>query len=261
MPADIKALGKFFADWQEGMQNANAWDALFWDNHDQPRALSRFGNDCKFWDKSAKLLAGIIHLMRGTPYIYQGDEIGMTNSHFHDIERYRDVESKNYYEILQERGLSKEEAIAVIDERSRDNGRTPMQWNTDANAGFTTGTPWIEVVDNFDRINAASQTEDANSIFSFYKELISLRKSHKIISEGAVSFDKIMPEGVLSYNREYEGRKLKVWGNMTENEIKAECKDGVNCEDILIANYADAPYTRDDTIVLRPYEFVAVWSE
>ena len=258
MPADLKALGKFFADWQEGMQGANAWDALFWDNHDQPRALSRFGDDGKFRDKSAKLLAGMIHLMRGTPYIYQGDEIGMTNTHFHDITRYRDVESKNYYEILQERGLSEEEAISVIDERSRDNGRTPMQWTAEANAGFTAGTPWIEVVDNFGRINAASQIEEENSIFSFYKELISLRKSHKIISDGTISFDRNMPEGIISYIREYEGKTLKVWGNMTENEIQAECKDGVDRGDILIANYDDAPYTKDDRIALRPYELVAV---
>ena len=133
-----------------------------------------------------------------------------------------------------------------------------MQWTADANAGFTAGTPWIEVVDNFGRINAASQIEEENSIFSFYKELISLRKSHKIISDGTISFDRNMPEGIISYIREYEGKTLKVWGNMTENEIQAECKDGVNRGDILIANYEDAPYTKDDTIVLRPYELVAV---
>ncbi len=115
-----------------------------------------------------------------------------------------------------------------------------MQWTADANAGFTAGTPWIEVVDNFGRINAASQIEEENSIFSFYKELISLRKSHKIISDGTISFDRNMPEGIISYIREYEGKTLKVWGNMTENEIQAECKDGVDRGDILIANYDDA---------------------
>ena len=194
MAPDLGELGRFFVNWQEGMQDHNAWDALFWDNHDQPRALSRFGNEGEYWEKSAKMLAGLIHLMRGTPYIYQGDEIGMTNTHFHDIHRYRDVESKNYFEILKNNGLSEEEAIAVVDERSRDNGRTPMQWRAAANAGFSTGEPWIEVVDNFDRINAASQVEDENSIFSFYKKLISLRKSQKIISEGRISFETDLPE-------------------------------------------------------------------
>ena len=259
MPADLRELTRFFKDWQEGMQEHEAWDALFWDNHDQPRAVSRFGDEGEYWEKSAKMLAGVIHLMRGTPYIYQGDELGMTNAHFHDIHRYRDVESKNYFEILRGRGLSGEEAICVIDERSRDNCRTPMQWDAGRNAGFTTGEPWIEVVDNYGTINAQAQVDDEDSIFSFYRKLIALRKTNRIISKGSIRFVEDMPEGVIAYLREQEGKKLLVYGNVTDQAVLV-CYGGSLSEDrILIQNYSVLPETDGDRMVLRPYEFIAVW--
>ena len=140
MPADHLALKKLFQTWQEGMQAHDGWNALFWCNHDQPRAVSRFGSDTTYWKESAEMLAAAIHFMRGTPYIYQGEELGMTNPHFTKIEQYRDVESRNYYRILREQGKTEAETLDIIAQRSRDDSRTPMQWDASENAGFTTGT-------------------------------------------------------------------------------------------------------------------------
>ena len=145
---DLGELKRLFTEWQEGMEKAGGWNAVFWCNHDQPRAVSRFGDDRKYWKESAKTLAIVAHMFRGTPYVYQGEELGMTNPRYSDISQYRDVESINYYKILQERGASKEEALAVLGERSRDNGRTPMQWKAGPNAGFTDGEPWIGIPEN-----------------------------------------------------------------------------------------------------------------
>ena len=165
MPPDRMALKDLFARWQEGMQAGNGWNALFWCNHDQPRAVSRFGDDGgRYWAESAKMLGTAIHLMRGTPYIYQGEELGMTNAHFTAIEQYRDVESLNYYRILRDRGETEAQALETLAQRSRDNGRTPMQWDAGLNAGFTAGTPWIGVVDNYRTIIAAAETGDPGSV-------------------------------------------------------------------------------------------------
>ena len=266
MPADFKELNRLFAYWQMGMQGKNAWDALFWDNHDQPRALSRFGDDTAYWEKSGKLLAGVLHLMRGTPYIYQGDEIGMTNTHFHDIDRYRDVESKNYFEILKERGLSEEEAITVIDERSRDNGRTPMQWDSSEHAGFTTGTPWIDVVDNYKEINVERQRGDADSMFAFYQKLIRLRKANTIIAEGSIHFPDEADERVLQYERRLGDERLFVYGNLKADEVSVKVSPeilknggGISQEKVLVGNYEDLPEVGEDgTVCLRAYEMIAV---
>lgn len=157
MDPDFKALRDLFCKWQEGMQNGGAWNALFWCNHDQPRAVSRFGDDKKYWKESAKMLSVLIHLMRGTPYIYQGEEIGMTNAGYTSIDQYGDVENTNYFAILCGEGKSPEEALHIIGERSRDNGRTPMQWDDSEFAGFTTGTPWLGIPANHTYINVASE--------------------------------------------------------------------------------------------------------
>ena len=154
MAPDRRMLKELIESWQLGMQKGRGWDALFWCNHDQPRIVSRLGDEKKYRKEAAKMLAACIHLLRGTPYIYQGEELGMTNAHYQDISQYRDVESLNYYKILLQRGRTKEEALTVLAARSRDNARTPMQWSAEAHAGFTSGTPWIEVTGNYKEINA-----------------------------------------------------------------------------------------------------------
>ena len=252
MPYDKSALKKLFKDWQEQMSKNGGWNAVFWTNHDQPRTISRFGNEEKYWKESGKLFAGIIHFMRGTPYIYQGEEIGMLNTHFTDISQYRDVESLNYFKILQEEGKSSDEALAIINERSRDNCRTPMQWDSSANDGFTTGTPWIEVPEYGKHITAQSQINDETSIFSFYKKLIYLRKEYKIISDGEISFDE-SPEEIISYERKLGDKVLKVVGNLSENEADYSWSD--EGYDRLIGNYDSAVNSSNGQIKLRPYEF------
>ena len=157
------------SNWQIQMQKGGGWNALFWCNHDQPRIVSRFGNDEKYRNESAKMLATAMHMLQGTPYIYQGEEIGMTNPNFESIEQYRDVESLNIYDIKLEEGLSKEEIIGILKQKSRDNSRTPMQWNEDVNSGFTTSTPWISVAENFKEINVEKALEDKESVFYYYK--------------------------------------------------------------------------------------------
>lgn len=252
MPYDKPTLKKLFKDWQEQMSKNGGWNAVFWTNHDQPRTISRFGNEEKYWKESGKLFAGIIHFMRGTPYIYQGEEIGMLNTHFTDISQYRDVESLNYFKILQEEGKSSDEALAIINERSRDNCRTPMQWDSAANDGFTTGTPWIEVPEYGKHITAESQINDETSIFSFYKKLIYLRKEYKIISDGEISFDE-SPEEIISYERKLGDKVLKVVGNLSENEADYSWSD--EGYDRLIGNYDSAVNSSNGQVKLRPYEF------
>lgn len=252
MPPDRRVLKELFAYWQEGMQAEEGWNALFWCNHDQPRAVSRFGNDTIYWKQSAKMLAAAIHLMRGTPYIYQGEEIGMTNAHFSSMEQYRDVESLNYYQILQQQGQTAAEALETVAQRSRDNGRTPMQWNAEPNAGFTTGTPWIGVVDNYPAINAAAQADDPDSIRSFYKTLIRLRKREPLISEGRIEFLCPENEDLLAYRRYDETGELLVLCNLTEHQIAKPLPEGWQQAELLLGNYDTPAQT------LRPYECVVL---
>lgn len=252
MEPDLMALKKLFAVWQEGMQEKDGWNALFWCNHDQPRAVSRFGSDTTYWKQSAKMLAAAIHLMRGTPYIFQGEEIGMTNANFASIDQYRDVESLNYYRILQQQGKTAAEAMETVAQRSRDNGRTPMQWNAEPNAGFTTGTPWIGVVDNYPTINAAAQAEDPDSIRSFYKTLIRLRKQEKLISEGKIRFLYPQNAELLAYLRYDESGELLVLCNLTGHTIAKSLPEGWAEAEQLLGNYEDT------TSELRPYECVVL---
>lgn len=201
MEPDRMALKRLFQEWQLGMQEGQGWNALFWCNHDQPRIVSRLGDESRFWKESAKMLAASIHLMRGTPYIFQGEELGMTNAHFQDISQYRDVESRNYYQILLDQGKTQKEALKILAARSRDNSRTPMQWSGREHAGFTTGTPWIHVNENYRDINGEKQKEDSDSIYGFYKKLIGLRKEKKVISQGQIAFLEEENPDVLAYER------------------------------------------------------------
>ncbi len=254
MPPDRHALKELFAHWQEGMQAHDGWNALFWCNHDQPRAVSRFGDDGRYWAASAKMLGVATHCMRGTPYIYQGEELGMTNAHFTTIDQYRDVESLNYYRILQEQGHTASQALEILAARSRDNGRTPMQWNAEPHAGFTTGTPWIGVVDNYKSINAAAQVEDPDSIFRWYRTLIALRKQYKVISEGRIQM--LMPDddALLAYRRWTDDEELLVVCNLTADTAPVTLPEGWQEARRLLGNYPAANLS-----ALRPYECVVLY--
>ena len=257
MKPDHMKLKKLFEEWQVGMQDANGWNALFWCNHDQPRIVSRFGDEEKYWKQSAKMLAATIHLMRGTPYIYQGEEIGMPNAHYQDISYYRDVESLNYYDILLKEGKTKEEALQTLAERSRDNSRTPMQWSEEENAGFSDVTPWISIPDHYRQINVEKELEDKDSIYYFYKELIKLRKEKKVISEGIIEFIEKEYADLLAYKRSYEEESLVVFNNLSEKEKVVEIPQEWASYHKLIGNY-DAEHIKENKVVLRPYETLAL---
>ena len=248
MDPDFKALRDLLCKWQEGMQAGGAWNALFWCNHDQPRAVSRFGDDRKYWKESAKMLATLIHMMRGTPYIYQGEEIGMTNAGYTSIDQYRDVESTNYYDILCAEGKSAEEALHIIGERSRDNGRTPMQWDASEFAGFTTGEPWLSIPANHSYINVETEERDEDSILAYYKKLVQLRKDHEIIADGDIHFLETGTDDVIAYERTLGDEKLTVYCNLREYEVPfADLAEG----EVMISNYA-ADELSDN--MLKPYE-------
>ncbi|MGN0984263.1 MAG: alpha,alpha-phosphotrehalase [Gemmiger sp.] len=250
MPPDLAALKRLFALWQEGMQAHDGWNALFWCNHDQPRAVSRFGSDTVYWKQSAKMLGAAIHLMRGTPYIYQGEELGMTNPHFTALEQYRDVESRNYYSILRAQGKTQAQALEILAQRSRDNGRTIMQWNDGCNAGFTAGTPWIGAADNYRSINAEAQIHDPDSVYSFYKRLVALRKQYKVISEGRIEFLYPEADGLLAYRR-YDGdTELLVLCSLLDRKTAVTLPAGWEKAERLLGNYPAA----EPPAGLRPYE-------
>ena len=251
---DLGQLRSLFAAWQEGMQAGGGWNALFWCNHDQPRVVSRLGDDEKYWKESAKMLGLCIHLMRGTPYVYQGEELGMTNAYFEDIGQYRDVESLNYYRILKEQGLTEADIMARLMARSRDNSRTPMQWNAEQNAGFTAGTPWISVPSRQPQANAAAEEKDAQSILSFYKRLIRLRKEKNVIAEGDIRFICSDVPGIIAYERTLNNEKVTVYCNFTEESVAVS----VHGRDCLLDSYEDAPLMETGRLTLRPYEGIAM---
>ena len=239
MEPDLMEMKNLFRTWQEGMQQKNGWNALFWCNHDQPRIVSRLGNEEKYWKESAKMLAGAVHMMQGTPYIYQGEELGMTNAHFTSIDQYMDVESRNYYEILLQNGKSKEEALHILAERSRDNSRTPMQWADAENAGFTEGKPWIEVQKNYARISVETEEKDDTSILTFYKKLIAFRKHQPVISQGEVHFLENLPEAVMGYERIWQEKKLIVFCNFKEDEIQIPYSADWKEYELVLGNYEE----------------------
>ena len=256
-PFDFIQLKKILSTWQKGMYEGNGWNATFWNNHDQPRALSRFGNDREYHKESAKMLATVLHGLQGTPYIYQGEEFGMTNPYFDDISKYRDVESTNMYEILLGRGLSKEKVLGILMQKSRDNSRTPMQWNDGKNAGFTTGTPWIGIPENYIKINAEVALKDHDSIFWHYKNLISLRRNEELLITGKYEDIDIENERVYAYKRTDKEGELIVISNFYSETAEFDVM-GLELEkaSILLSNYKEAPELKDGIIVLKPYESV-----
>ncbi|WP_418222639.1 alpha,alpha-phosphotrehalase [Clostridium isatidis] len=236
MPFDFKALKDLLFTWQVQMEKGNGWNALFWCNHDQPRIVSRFGNDTVYREESAKMLGTVIHLMRGTPYIYQGEEIGMTNPNFESIEEFRDVESLNAYEILLKDGVDEKEVLDILNNRSRDTSRTPMQWNSEKNGGFTKGTPWINAAKNYTEINVKLEDRNGNSILNYYRKLIKLREESDIISEG--KFIPVLEDHpqVLAYIREKDNKKIVVLCNFYEKSTFVDWDELKNIDEVLLTN-------------------------
>ena len=257
VPFDFAKLKNILFSWQTGMSEHNAWNAVFWCNHDQPRVVSRFGDEGEYWAPSAKMLGTVVHCLRGTPYVYQGEEIGMTNAGFTSLEQYQDVESINHYHILRARGLHEDSVYDILRVHSRDNSRTPMQWNAGAQGGFTTGTPWISVNPNHTRINAAAQVGDPDSVFTHYQKLIALRKQYDVIAYGDFApLDQQHPS-VLAYTRRLNGEQLVVVNNFYRTEVDWTCPvdlEGFTC---LLSNYPDAAV--QTKLHLRPYESLVLY--
>ena len=248
-------LKKVFQKWEDGLEGV-AWNSLYWDNHDQPRAVSRFGNDSEeYREISAKMLATCLHFMKGTPYIYQGEELGMTNRKCRDFSEFRDIEIKNAYRDFVGGGILDEETmLKFVNAIGRDNARFPMHWDDSDNAGFTTGTPWISVNENYKKINAAAQVNDPDSVFSYYKKLIELRHQMEIIVYGVYKSKAIEHPDVFAYTRTLGDEKLFVVCNFREQEMDFTLEDGfTGDEKVLISNYDDVVKT-ENGIYLRPYE-------
>ncbi|WGG45429.1 alpha,alpha-phosphotrehalase [Rossellomorea sp. DA94] len=256
---DFLKLKDILSTWQREMHKGGGWNALFWCNHDQPRIVSRYGDDGEYRNESAKMLATTIHMMQGTPYIYQGEEFGMTNPKFTSIEEYRDVESLNTFNILKEQGKTEEEILEILRHKSRDNSRTPVQWNSDENAGFTSGTPWIPVAKNYQEINAEQALEDENSVFYHYQKLNRLRKEYDIIVDGDYQLILEDHPDIFAYVRNGDGEKLLVVNNFYARETEFTLPDEVDVEgwssEVLISNYEDTRNVYSQTS-LRPYESV-----
>ena len=248
---DFVALKSLFNHWQQGMHN-RAWNALFWCNHDQPRIVSRFGDEGEHRVTAAKMLAMVLHGMQGTPYIYQGEEIGMTNPHFTSIEQYRDVESHNMYNELLAQGRDADELLAILASKSRDNSRTPMQWDASPNAGFTEGKPWIGVSHNYAEINAERALAEPDSVFYAYQQLIALRKSEPVLTWG--DYQDLLPEhpSLWCYRRQWQGQTLLVAANLSGEPQAWEPPAGSTDGEVLMSNY-DTPAG----MTLRPFE--AIW--
>ena len=246
MPPDLKMLRDYFKEWQEGMAKTDGWSAVFWCNHDQPRIVSRFGDEGHYWKESAKMLATFVHFLRGTPYIYQGEELGMTNAHYDSIEDYDDVEAINYYHILRKRGQSEKEALNVLAQRARDNSRTPMQWNSGKFAGFSDSGAWLKIPDNYTAINAEAEESDPDSILNYYRKLVALRKEHRVISEGGIRFLDTGSEKVLAYERRLGDERLVVFCNFSGED---QTVTGIALKgEVLIGNYSGSHR------MMKPYE-------
>ena len=254
---NLLKLKRILSKWQEEL-GETAWNSLYWDNHDQPRAVSRFGNDTpRYRDLSAKMLATCLHMMRGTPYIYQGEELGMTNFPFDNLSQFRDIESLNAYHELTENGLvSHEKMMRYLRCKSRDHARTPMQWSDEKEAGFTTAVPWIDVNPNYREINAKREITDQNSVFHYYKKLIELRKKYEIIVYGSYHLIMEEDEKVFAYTRSLKGERLLILCNFSDQERGVTLPKPFRREDLeyLIGNYP--PLKDDKREKLLPYEAV-----
>ncbi|MBO5033404.1 MAG: alpha-glucosidase [Lachnospiraceae bacterium] len=246
-PLPFLKLKEVFARWQTELYG-KGWNSLFWNNHDLPRIVSRWGNDGRYRVESAKMLAILLHGMQGTPYIYQGEELGMTNVQY-EIEQYRDIETLNLYKERLEKGYTQDEIMRSIHAKSRDNARTPMQWNDRENAGFTDGTPWLEVNPNYKEIHAQSQINDTDSVFHCYKKLIQLRKEYPVFTDGRFQLLLENDENIFAYTRTNEDSQLLVVCNFYDKTLAYPFQKPDESMNLLISNYKDVSET-----MLRPYE-------
>ncbi|WP_028273388.1 glycoside hydrolase family 13 protein [Atopococcus tabaci] len=253
-PLELRDLKENLTKWQEALEEVG-WNSLYFNNHDQPRAVSRFGDDTRYRKESAKMLATLLHMMKGTPYVYQGEEIGMTNVSFDSIDDYRDIETLNAYDEMKEEGKSEEDIMESIHAKSRDNARTPMQWDTSENAGFTTGEPWIGVNPNYTDVNAEEALNDTDSIYHYYRTLISLRKHHDVIVDGKYALILEDHPEIYAYTRTLGEETLLVICNFYDGEPELDWPEDLRGkeQELLIANYlVEEP--EETTIKLCPYE-------
>ena len=251
---ELLDLKKVLSKWQTELEG-QGWNSLFWNNHDLPRIVSRWGNDKEYRIESAKMLATLLHGMKGTPYIYQGEELGMTNVRFDDINDYNDIESLNMYKDRVSKGYSHNEIMESIYAKGRDNARTPMQWDDSENAGFTTGTPWLAVNKNYDKINAKQCLQDENSIFNHYKKLIDIRKNNDTIIYGDYKLLCEDDENIFAYVRELNGDKILVVCNFYDKDVEFKFDGDFNYSKVLLSNYNDSS-KMIEKLKLRPYEAV-----
>lgn len=249
-PFDLKKLKQVLNDWQMGLSEGGGWNALFWCCHDQPRIVSRYGNDKQYRKESAKMLATAIHMLRGTPYIYQGEEIGMTNAYFREMESYRDIDAFNCYREMKSEGMEEADIHHFLQSRSRDNARTPMQWCDMPNAGFSDVEPWIAPIGNYHELNVKNSLEDQDSVFYYYRELIRLRKTYRVIQDGR--YEPILEnhESVYAYKRVLEDEELLVFSHFCDDEpvIRLEAAR----YHIILSNVNRKVI--EDAFVLKPYE-------
>ncbi|CXF85412.1 alpha%2Calpha-phosphotrehalase [Streptococcus pneumoniae] len=254
-PFDFEELKSLYHSWGKEMSDKDGWSALFWNNHDQPRALNRFVDIQNFRKEGATMLAASIHLSRGTPYIYMGEEIGMIDPDYDSMADYVDVESLNAYQMLLEEGKSQQEAIQIIQAKSRDNSRIPMQWDASENAGFSTGTPWLKAGKSYKYINVENEIQ--GPIFTFYQDLIRLRKEMPIISEGSYKPAFEDSKQVYAFERQFEDQKLLVLNNFYAKEVEIDLPAVYQNGQILISNYEDAEVS--EKILLKPYQTLAIY--
>lgn len=254
-PFDFEELKSLYHSWGKEMSDKDGWSALFWNNHDQPRALNRFVDIQNFRKEGATMLAASIHLSRGTPYIYMGEEIGMIAPDYDSMADYVDVESLNAYQMLLEEGKSQQEAFQIIQAKSRDNSRIPMQWDASENAGFSTGTPWLKAGKSYKDINVENEIQ--GPIFTFYQDLIRLRKEMPIISEGSYKPAFEDSKQVYAFERQFEDQKLLVLNNFYAKEVEIDLPAVYQNGQILISNYEDAEVS--EKILLKPYQTLAIY--
>lgn len=255
-PFDFSELKRLFHTWGEKMSDGNGWNALFFNNHDQPRALNRFVAIDQYRKQGAEMLATMIHLNRGTPYIYMGEEIGMVDPDYSSISDYIDVESLNAYKLLLAQGFTEKEAFRRIKAKSRDNSRTPMQWSDAEQAGFTTGKPWLKVAGKLEEINVEKERSSEDSILSYYKKLIRLRKTYPIVAQGDYHAYGADHPQVYGYLRQFEGQQLLVLTNFYDKDTRITIPEGFTEADILIDNYSDTVLHQN--LELKPYQAIAL---
>ncbi|MFL2077250.1 glycoside hydrolase family 13 protein [Marinilactibacillus psychrotolerans] len=253
---DLIELKQVFNKWQTGIPDTT-WNSLFWDNHDTPRIVSRYGNDKKYRVESAKMLAILLHLMKGTPYIYQGEEIGMTNLAINHISEVQDIESYRLYHEKLAQGWTEEQIIEAINTKGRDNARTPMQWADSAKGGFTTGTPWMKVNSNIQEINVEEALKDENSVFYTYQKLIQLRKEHTVVIDGEFKMMLLDHPKIFAYERQNSDTTWLIVANFSDQETKLSLSDKEQIVEVIISNSNKKAYNLKE-LNLSPYETFVV---